>query len=172
MYKVGTYVSYRSEGICVVSEIRSQKFGMLNEYKDFYILSPVKDPNSKLFVPTDNEALISKMRELCSADDVNALAEELLGKTLEWDSQSRRRSNFFKEILAGGDRELLISLIHTVIAMENELSMIGKHVTQGDWTALERAQKMLVNEFSFTTDINDEQTLMAVIDCKIKCNNK
>ena len=172
MYKVGTYVSYRSEGICVVSEIRSQKFGLLNESKDFYILSPVKDPNSKLFVPTDNEALISKMRELCSADDVNALAAELLGETLEWDFQSRRRSNFFKEILAGGDRELLISLIHTVIAMENELSMIGKHVTQGDWTALERAQKMLVNEFSFTTDINDEQTLMAVIDCKIKCNNK
>lgn len=172
MYKVGTYVSYRAEGICVISEIRSQKFGTLSEHKDFYILSPLRDPNSKLFVPTDNDALISKMHILCSADEVNDLAKELREKRLEWDIHARRRSNYFKDILSDGNRELLISLIHTVNDKENELSKQGKHVTQGDITALERAKKMLVSEFSFTTDISNEETLMAVINCEIECNDK
>ena len=172
MYKVGTYLSYRAEGICVVTEIRSQKFGMLNEHKDFYILSPFRDPNSKLFVPMDSEMLLSKMRPICSAEDVNALAEALIDKRLEWDTQPRKRSNYFKDILSDGDREMLISLIHTINAKEKELSAVGKHVTQGDLNALERAKRMLVNEFSFTNDINDEQVLMSVISLEAKCNNK
>lgn len=172
MYKVGTYVSYRSEGVCVISEIRSQKFGMLNEHKDFYILSPLRDASSTLFVPADNEALLAKMRPLCSASEINAIASKLVDKRLEWDAQPRRRSNYFKDILSDGNRELLISLIHTVNDKENELSKQGKHVTQGDMTALERAKKMLVSEFSFTTDISNEETLMAVINCEIECNDK
>lgn len=172
MYKVGTYVSYRSEGVCVISEIRSQKFGTLNEHKNFYILSPLRDASSTLFVPADNEALLAKMRPLCSASEVNAIASKLIDKRLEWDAQPRRRSNYFKDIISDGKREMLIALIHTVNAKENELSSLGKHVTQGDMTALERAKRMLVSELSFTTDISDEETLMAVLDCKIKCNDK
>lgn len=172
MYKVGTYVSYRSEGVCVISEIRSQKFGMLNEHKDFYILSPLRDASSTLFVPADNEALLAKMRPLCSASEINAIASKLVDKRLEWDAQPRRRSNYFKDILSDGNRELLISLIHTVNDKENELSKQGKHVTQGDMTALERAKRMLVSEFLFTTDISNEETLMAVINCEIECNDK
>lgn len=172
MYKLGTYVSYRSEGVCVISEIRRQKFGMLNELKDFYILSPIKEPNAKLFVPTDNETLVAKMRPVCSADEINSLAKELLDKRLEWIDQPRPRTNFFKELLSDGKRDSLIVLIHTVCAREEELSKIGKHVTQGDSTAVARAKKMLVDEFSFNTDITTEQMLMAVINCKCNCKDK
>lgn len=172
MYKLGTYVSYRSEGVCEITEIRRQKFGTLNELKDFYILSPIKDPNSKLFVPTDNALLVAKMRLLCSASDVNALAKELFEKRLEWIEQSRPRSNFFREILSDGKRDSLILLIHTVLKREQELSKIGKHVTQGDMTAVVRAQKMLVDEFSVTTDITNEQKLMSVLNCESVCEDK
>ena len=172
MYKLGTYVSYRSEGVCVITEIRRQKFGTLNELKDFYILSPIKDSNSKLFVPTDNEALVAKMRLLCSAADVNALAKELFEERLEWIEQSRPRSNSFREILSDGKRNSLILLIHTVLEREKELSKIGKHVTQGDMNAVLRAQKMLVDEFSVTTDITNEQKLMSVLNCESVCADK
>ena len=172
MYNIGAYVSYRAEGICVLTEIKRQKFGVLDEYKDFYVLSPLKDPNSKLFVPTDSQQLVGKMRPLCSAEDVNALADTLLKKRLDWEEQSRRRSNSFKNILADGDRESLIMLIHTISEREDMLSEMGKHVTQSDMTALEKAKKMLINEFSFTTDITDEKTLMTVINCLGKCKDK
>lgn len=166
MYNVGTYVSYRSEGICVVAEIKRQRFGALNEFKDFYVLSPVSDPNSKLFVPTDNERLVAKMRPLCSADDVNALAERLKDERIEWIDISRPRTNAFRDIISEGNREVLIKLIHTIIDHEKI------HVTQGDLTTLSRAKKMLIDEFSFTTDIKTDADLMAVLTCEKKCNSK
>ena len=166
MYNVGTYVSYRSEGICVVVEIKRQRFGALNEFKDFYVLSPVSDPNSKLFVPTDNERLVAKMRPLCSADDVNALAERFKDERIEWIDISRPRTNAFRDMISEGNREVLIKLIHTIIDHEKI------HVTQGDLTTLNRAKKMLIDEFSFTTDIKTEADLMAVLTCEKKCNSK
>lgn len=172
MYKVGMFVSYRSEGVCVLSEIRRQKFGTLNELKDFYILSPIKDPNSKLFVPADNECLLAKMRPLCSAEDVNLLVKSLHGKSFDWIESSRPRSNFFREILSEGKRDSLILLIHTLNKREEELAKDGKHVTQGDMTALARAKKMLVDEFSVTTNIKTEQMLMSVINCEVECCEK
>jgi CarD family transcriptional regulator len=166
MYNVGTYVSYRSEGICVVVEIKRQRFGALNEFKDFYVLSPIIDPNSKIFIPTDNERLVAKMRPLCSADEVNALAERLKDERVEWIETSRPRTNAFREIISEGNREVLIKLIHTVIEHQK------MHVTQGDLTTLIRAKKMLIDEFSFTTDIKTEADLMAVLNGEKKCQSK
>lgn len=172
MYKKGNYVSYRAEGVCVIVEIERRKFGTLNEFKDFYILSPVNDLNSRLYVPVDNEELVSKMQKLCSAEEVNSLAETLKGETLEWISAPRPRSNRFREILSEGKREMLIRLIHTITAQAEKLASEEKHVTQGDEVFLKRAKKTLVEEFSFTTDITTEQMLVDVLNCKVKCNPK
>ena len=172
MYKLGTYVCYRSEGVCVITEIKRQNFGTLNELKDFYILSPIKDPCSKLFVPTDNAALVEKMRPLYSADKINLLVKDLLDKKFEWIEQARPRSNFFREILSDGKRDSLIMLIHTVYNREAELSAIDKHVTQGDMAAVAKAKKMLIDEFSVTTNIKTEQMLMSVINCEAECCEK
>ena len=170
MYKEGSYVSYRAEGVCVIVEIERRNFGMLNEFKDFYVLSPIRDLNSRLYVPVDNPELISKMQALCSADDVNLLAEELKDEILEWIPAPRPRSNRFREILSEGRREMLIRLIHTLMSQEKKLMGEGKHITQGDDAILKRAKRMLVDEFSFTTDITTEQMLVDVLDCKVKCN--
>lgn len=172
MYKIGTRVSYRSEGVCVITEIRRQKFGVLNELKDFYILSPIKEPNSKLFVPADNEDLVSKMRPLCSAEEVNQLAKKLYSERLEWIALPRARSNYFRDILSDGDRNMLILLIHTIYEMEEQLAPSGRHVTQGDLNAFNRAKKVLLAELSVTTDISTEQELLSVINCEIECHNK
>ena len=36
MFKVGTYVSYRSEGVCVISDIRMEAFNALGKNEEFY----------------------------------------------------------------------------------------------------------------------------------------
>lgn len=172
MYSEGTYVSYRSEGVCIISEIKRQQFGALNKLMDFYILSPLSDPNSKLYVPVDNEELVSKMRPLCTADEINAMALELCDERMEWISDSRQRNSVLRGIIASGDRKTLISLINTFIYQEPVLAAVGKKFTQGDEAILKRAKAMLVEEFSFTTDITTEKALMDVLECKTKCSAK
>ena len=169
MYKIGTYISYRSEGVCVINEIKQQKFGALDTASEYYVLSPIVDLNSTLYVPVNNEVLVSKMRPLCSADELNAMAIELREEKMEWIKEPRPRNNAFREILSLGDRVALIKLVHTLVAQAEVFESIGKTLTQGDEMTLKRAKDMLVAEFSFTTDVNNEQKLMDVLSCKVKC---
>lgn len=169
MYKIGTYISYRSEGVCVINEIKQQKFGALDTASEYYVLSPIVDLNSKLYVPVNNEVLVSKMRPLCSADELNAMVIELREEKMEWIKEPRPRNNAFREILSLGDRVALIKLVHTLVAQAEVFESIGKTLTQGDEMTLKRAKDMLIAEFSFTTDVNNEQKLMDVLSCKVKC---
>lgn len=172
MYKVGTYVSYRSEGVCIINEIKQQEFGALDMLSEYYILSPIGDPNSKLYVPVNNEALVLKMRPLFSAEELNALARELRNEKMEWIKEPRPRNNAFREILSLGDRVALIKLVHTLVAQAEEFESIGKTLTQGDEMTLKRAKDMLIAEFSFTTDVNNEQRLMDLLSCRAECSPK
>ena len=172
MYKVGTYVSYRSEGVCIINEIKQQEFGALDMLSEYYILSPIGDPNSKLYVPVNNEALVLKMRPLFSAEELNALARELRNEKMEWIKEPRPRNNAFREILSLGDRVALIKLVHTLVAQAEVFESIGKTLTQGDEMTLKRAKDMLIAEFSFTTNVNNEQRLMDLLYCRAECSPK
>ena len=77
MFSKGSYVIYRAEGVCVISDIKTEKFNALDKETQFYILNPVNDRKSMLYVPVDNETLTSMMRPLLSAKEIVALAEEL-----------------------------------------------------------------------------------------------
>ena len=172
MYKIGMVVSYGLEGVCTITQIKQQKFGKSDDPKDFYVLSPINDPISKIYVPLDNEILVSKMRLLCSADEINALAEALCDKTMEWIKESRQRSHTFRAIISECKIEKLILLIKTISMQEQILFTQGKHLTQGDELVLKKAQNILVGEFSITTNISNEEILMDVIFCKTKCESK
>ena len=63
MYKIGTVVVYGSEGVCEITEITSMKFANSENESLYYVLSPVSSRGSKVFVPCDNEALVSKMQK-------------------------------------------------------------------------------------------------------------
>ena len=172
MYKLGMVVSYGLEGVCTITEVKQQKFGKSDVVKDFYVLSPINDPISKIYVPLDNEMLISKMRPLYSADEINALVEALCDKTTEWIKESRQRSHTFRTIISECKIEQLILLIKTISAQKQMVFTQGKHLTAGDELYLKKAQTILIEEFSFTTDISNEESLMDVILCKTKCKTK
>lgn len=172
MFKIGEYVSYRAEGVCVISDIRTESFNALGKCEEYYILSPIKDMNSVLYVPVNNELLTSKMLKLLSADEICALADSLRGERLEWVNESRARTNGFREILATGDRRSLIVLVNTV-SEHIEIQMAnGKKPTAGDENALKRAKRMLLDEFSATTDLKSEEELMLMLCGEHRCSAK
>lgn len=163
MLEIGTYVSYRSEGVCVISDIRTEAFNALGKSEEFYILSPLKDMNSVLYVPVNNELLTSKMHTLLSAEEICALASELRNVKMEWIVDSRARNSAFREILVAGDRRELIVLVNTITDRINRSAEIGRKITAGDENTLMRAKKMLLDEFSTTTDLKTEDELMRVL---------
>lgn len=168
MFNIGDHVSYRTEGICVVTDIRTENFGNMGD-EEYYILAPIREPNSVLYVPANNELLVSKMLPLLSASQICDLAKELRDQRIEWRNESRVRNHMLRDIINRGDRVSLILLVNTLSEKKDELLAEGKKLTAGDESILKRAKKMLLDEFSFTSDIKDEETLMLVLECKVEC---
>lgn len=169
MFKIGEQVSYRTEGICTITDIRVESFGNLGGSEEYYILAPVKEPNSVLYVPVNNEVLVSKMLPLLSAEEICDLAKEIRDQRIEWRVESRARNHMLRDIVNSGDRVSLILLVNTISEKKDELLAEGKKLTGGDEAIFKRAKKMLLDEFSFTSDINDEDALMLVLECKAEC---
>ena len=163
MFDIGSYVSYRAEGVCVISDIREERFGALGGLAKYYILSPIGDEKSTVFVPMDNEGLVSMMRPLLSATEILEMVEELREERMEWIEESRLRNIRFREIVSDGDRRQLIVLLNTVAEHSEMLRTIGKKVGSTDENAQHRAQTMLFEEFSMTTDLRSAEEILPLL---------
>lgn len=163
MFEIGSYVSYRAEGVCVIVDIREERFGALGGTAKYYILSPIGDEKSTVFVPLDNENLVSMMRPLLSAEEILAMVEELREERMEWIEESRLRNLRFREILSCGDRKQLIVLLNTVVEHSEMIRELGKKVGSTDENAMYRAKTMLFEEFSMTTDLCDVEEILPLL---------
>ena len=147
MYNVGAYVSYRSEGVCKIVDIRHESFGAVGKDTLYYVLSPLNDQKSTFFVPVDNGALVAMMRKMLSAEEIVELIREVSRTKTEWITDSRQRGSSFKEILSNGERAELILLIHTIKAHMEEQSAAGKKTNISDINAMKRAQRCFLRNF-------------------------
>lgn len=163
MFEIGSYVIYRSEGVCLISDIRNENFGAMGGADRYYILTPLNDPKSTVFVPVSNERLVSMMRPMLSAEEIVRLCRELTDARLEWIAESRARNTRFRDILAVGDRRELIAMIHTINEHIVATRKKGKKPTGTDENALAKAKRLLLEEFGATTDLGNEAELMELL---------
>ena len=78
MLELNSYVIYGDNGVCLVADKRKEKFaGVIREY---YILKPQGNEGSTLFVPTDNEELLSKMRSILTREEILDIIHSLPGE--------------------------------------------------------------------------------------------
>ena len=70
MYSVNEKIHYGGSGVCVIQEIATMRFGRTRE--KYYVLKPVYQNSSVIYVPVENEALVSKMRPVLSREEALA----------------------------------------------------------------------------------------------------
>ena len=168
MFEIGSYVMYRAEGVCKISDIRDESFGAIGVQEKYYILSPLNDEKSTVYVPMGNNALLGMMRPLISAEEICRMVLELKDERLEWIPDSRARNTAFRELLSRGDRRELIVLLHTIW----EQIEGGKRPTGSDEAAIKRAKKLLYEEFSITTDLASEEAVESLLRGEFTVGNK
>ena len=74
-YSVNDTVLYGAEGVCRVAEIIQRDFG--SGTVDYYVLRPVYNENSTIFVPVNNPALTDKIRRVLSADEIREIIRSM-----------------------------------------------------------------------------------------------
>ncbi len=172
MFEIGSYVVYRSEGVCVISDIRTENFGGTNEATEYYILTPISDKKSTVFVPVHNSALTSLMNKLLSAREFSDLIQECKGKTLEVVGDGRARTNAFREVLSKGERKSLILLLNTLYERFEQLSSCGKKAGSAELAIYAKAQKLIYEELATTTNIQSSDKVMSVLRGETQIEDK
>ncbi len=156
MHKVGDMVLYGAEGLCRIAEItvRDMHWGAV----EYYVLKPVSDDGSTIFVPTAG-ALTEKMRRVMSAEEIFDLIRTIPDETSEWIDNENERKLRYKGILADGDRRGLMRMIKAIYLHGEERKKAGKKLHLSDERFLKEGEKLLYEEFAHVLNIKREEVL-------------
>ena len=155
LFNLGDVVFYGAQGICKIDNIETKEIGKLAT--DYYVLKPVFNVNTAVFVPVDNDALVAKMQSILNV----AQAEQLVESTKNVDvvipeSESVRR-DLYKNILSSGDRTQLLSLIKTIRQERENRRECGKKLNINDEQVLRKAELLIGNELAYVLKVTPEE---------------
>ena len=156
-FDIGEYVSYGINGMCNIEDIRPMQLSHSVEKMMYYILRPESNPKSTIFVPVNNQKLVSKMRELMTKDEINAMLVRMKDRTLEWEKDVRFRTESFHEILNNGVNQDLILMIRCLHRKRQELVQLGKKLPARDSNTLKTAERLVEEEFAHVLHIKCEE---------------
>lgn len=148
---IGTYVLYGKTGVCLVQEQKTIKMG--RESSQYYVLSPVSDGRSSVYVPCDNADLVARMRPLLTRDEINALLVDAEAERQPWIDDRNERGALYRRVAADGDRQQLIRVICCLFRKKHERMEMGKHLSTMDEAALQECMRLIDEEFSMVLDI-------------------
>ena len=153
MPEQGQYVNYTAQGICRVEGIESLKFGD-GKARDYYLLRPVNQPESSVYLPVDNPDLLAKLHPILSKEEIDQIILSVRQDSIPWVSDFREREEQFSAILARRDERELLLLIGCLLLREEE----GTHrLSSGDQQTLRKAQRIVAEEFSFSLHLPADQ---------------
>ncbi len=152
--KVGDRVIYGFQ-VCEIVDIKPQTIGKIK--RDYYVLSPIFDAKNTLYLPTDNEKLVAKMRKVLSEEEILGLIKSIPKSEGLWIEDDRDRAERYKAIIEKGEREELVKVIKTLFQRRETLKMQGRKLHTVDENLLARAEKMLHEEFALVLGIGKDE---------------
>ncbi len=169
MLKAGAIIIYGAEGVCKVTDVKKMSF-CGGEEKDYYVIVPIQNQGSRLYVPLDNEHLTSKIMKLLSYEEIIELINTDTEK-IEWLPDSKARSKYYKEILNSFDRKKIFALAKMLYnAKLGKIDGITKIYTV-DEDILKKTSQFLYTEFSYVANITPDEVLPFICG-EIVCKKK
>ncbi|MBR3779503.1 MAG: CarD family transcriptional regulator [Clostridia bacterium] len=145
--KVGTYVLYGKTGVCLVKEQTAMNGGQ------YYVLSPIGDSRSSVYVPCSNLDLVARMRPLLTHEEIDSLLSGADEVKLEWVDDRNERGLLYRTILGSGDRKELIRLLCCLFRKKQERAEGGKRLSTMDENTLQECVRLVEEEFSMVLGI-------------------
>ena len=155
MFQVNDKIHYGGSGVCLVQEIKSMRFGRTRE--QYYVLKPVYQNASLIYVPVDSPLLVGKMRAVLTKQEVEDLIREMPQIQTAWEDDPQLRKTQFDNLLRSNRCSDLVVLIKTLLEHKERRQSIGKTLHVADETYLREAQRLLFDEFAGALNIQPSQ---------------
>jgi len=152
-YNKGEYVQYALNGVCLIEDIKSINIDRSKNPKDFYVLKPTGANTSKIYVPVENEMLVSKMRPLLTKKEADALIDSLKDDKIDWIEDRKLRNTTFGSIIKESNPKELLKLVGCIYIQKQKLISEGKKLSGTDEKQLAQAEALIENELSFILNL-------------------
>ena len=163
--KVNDVVVYGTTGVCRVDGFTDVKMG--RETKQYYVLTPVANASAAVYLPTDNDQLMSRVHTLLTKAEIEKLVVSLPQDKEIWNDNPAERMRLFADVLKSGDRGQVLLAVRTLILRRRALSASGKKLHITDERALRDAQRLIYDEIAyvmgFENDKVEEYVLTAIL---------
>lgn len=169
MFQVNDVIIYGTQGVCKIAG--TEEKSVSGTKRMYFVLKPVSDKGATIFVPTDNQVVLKKMRRLLTKDEIHALIDSMPKENAVWVTDENARKERYKEVLASGDHLELIKMIKAIYAHKKQREAEGKRLHMSDERFFKDAEQTLYNEFQYVLDIDGKEDLMTYIFARIEKQN-
>lgn len=147
----GDRVLYGIHGVCHISDIETRSVS--GNQTAYYVLVPVALPESRYYVPVQNQAAVAKLHKLLTAEELDTILHSPTVHANAWIADEGRRKLRYRELLNGSDRGAMISMVRTLRNHRTEQLAAGRKFHQCDENFLRDAEKLLNSEISIVLNI-------------------
>lgn len=158
MFRIGDTVLYGMDGVCTVTDITTRVFN--KEKMEYYVLTPVHNGRSTIYVPVGSPAAASKMRPVLNADEIRAILAALPQEACtDWIADENARRTHFRSTLQAGDRREIIKMIKTIYLHGQAQKANGRKLHHADEVMMKDAEAVLYDEFAYVLGIRPDEVL-------------
>ena len=157
MYDVNETVLYGADGVCTITAIVEKN--MFGSKRLFYELHPVCRRDTILFLPTDNEKTMAKLRPVLTRDEIISAIHCMTEEETIWSEKESARKEEYARIIKSGDHRKVIRLIKTLYEHRENLIDSGHKMHAADENFLKEAESVLYEEFAYVLNIRREEVL-------------
>lgn len=165
LFHTGDHVVYGAYGVCSITGTTEKEIGA--KKLSYYVLKPVFQQNSTVFVPVENEQLTSRLRKVLTRQEMEQLIDSLPEQQSIWIDDETERRNLFQKILSDGDRVSIIRLAKTLYHHQQERIAKGKRLHQSDERFFREADRLICDEFAFVLQ-KDPGEIPAILQQKME----
>lgn len=153
MFNIGDIIVYGSQGVCKIDTIETKQIGKL--LADYYVLKPLFNESTSLFVPVDNNKLTSKIRNVLSKDQLDEFVKKIPDiELLPYQDENQKRELY--KLKLSESLESIAAVIKTIRYEKEFRKQSGKKLNIGDEQTLRKAEMLFYNEIAFVLNVEPE----------------
>ncbi len=168
MFEKNQLIMCGGHGVCRVVNVTGNPIDRLDKVRKFYVLEPVFEKASTVYMPVDNDKVI--MRRIMSKGEAEELIDNISQIETVWIKEEKTREQMYKEAIRTYDCESLVRIIKTLYQRKQSRIKEGKKVLSSDEQYLRKAEALLYSEMSLALDIPKEEVEGYISDAVKKEN--
>lgn len=162
VFQIGELVVYGIHGVC---RILTTETRVIDRKKvEYFVLSPIEQPETRYYIPTQNSAALSKLRRLIEKSAIDDILCKGFDCSNLWIADEGKRKLHYRELINRADVAELLPIIHALHLHREEQALQGRKFHLCDENFLRDAEKLILSEFSVALNITREQVKTYIND--------